>query len=101
MLNGKFQLAVVEYLLLRTLERLPQVVIDEQGAAQNAYDLDHGSVQMQVVLEDFVFRLPFLSCDEELADLVDSEKPRTVFGSVAKMQISNPGQGVVYLNNCA
>ena len=52
MLKRNFQLAVVEYLLLRTLEKLPQVVIDEQGAAQDAHDLEHGSVQMQVVLND-------------------------------------------------
>ena len=52
MLKRNFQLAVVEYLLLRTLEKLPQVVIDEQGAAQDAHDLEHGSVQMQVVLDD-------------------------------------------------
>ena len=52
MLKRKFQLAVVADFLPRVLEKLPQVVVDKQGAAQNAYDLDHGSVQMQVVLDD-------------------------------------------------
>ena len=52
MLKRKFQLAVVADFLPGVLEKLPQVVVDKQGAAQNAYDLDHGSVQMQVVLDD-------------------------------------------------
>lgn len=52
MLKRKFQLAVVADFLLGVLEKLPQVVVDKQGAAQNAHDLEHGSVQMQVVLDD-------------------------------------------------
>ena len=52
MLKRKFQLTVVADFLPGVLKKLPQVVVDKQGAAQNAYDLDHGSVQMQVVLDD-------------------------------------------------
>lgn len=52
MLKRNFQLAVIEYLRLRMLEKLPQVVIDEQGAAQDAHDLEYGSVQLEVVLDD-------------------------------------------------
>ena len=52
MLKRRFQLAVVADFLPGVLEKLPQVIIDKQGAAQNAYDLNHGSVQIQVVLDD-------------------------------------------------
>lgn len=52
MLKRKFQLAVVADFLPEVLEKLQQAVVDKQGAAQDAHDLEHGSVQMQVVLDD-------------------------------------------------
>ena len=54
MLKRNFQLGVVEYFFPKVLEKFPQVVIDEQGVAQDAHDLEHGSVQMQVVLDEFI-----------------------------------------------
>ena len=52
MLKRKFQLAVVADFLPGVLEKLSQVVVDKQGTAQDAHNLEHGSVQMQVVLDD-------------------------------------------------
>jgi len=114
MLKRKFQLAVVADFLPGVLEKLPQVVVDKRGAAQNAYD----PVQMQVVLDDgdeavrdngntdlFSYGIlgvtpkPFAA--QMLLDSFVFMPPRTDFGSAAKMQISKPGQGVCVLSICA
>ena len=76
MLKRNFQLAVVEYLLLRTLEKLPQVVIDEQGAAQDAHDLEHGSVQLEVMLDN---------CNKAVRDDCDVDLyPHSILGVAPK-----------------
>lgn len=59
MLKIKFQLSVIAKLLLGVLEKVPQVVVDKQGAFQNAHDLKYRSVQLEVVLNE---------CDEIVRD---------------------------------
>ena len=76
MLKRNFQLAVIEYLLQRTLEKLPQVVIDEQGAAQDAHDLEHGSVQLEVMLDN---------CNKAVRDDCDVDLyPHSILGVAPK-----------------
>ena len=76
MLKRNFQLAVIEYLLPRTLEKLPQVVIDEQGAAQDAHDLEHGSVQLEVMLDN---------CNNAVRDDCDVDLyPHSILGVAPK-----------------
>ena len=76
MLKREFQLAVVADFLPGVLEKLPQVVIDEQGAAQDAHDLEHGSVQLEVMLDN---------CNKAVRDDCDVDLyPHSILGVAPK-----------------
>ena len=72
MLKIKFQLSVVAKLLLWALEKVPKVVVDKQGASQDAHDLEHRPVQLEVV---------FNECDETVRDNGDVDLyPHSILG---------------------
>ena len=48
----QFQLPVIHFLFLSVFEKFPQIVFDQKGASKDAQDLEDGSVQFEVVLDD-------------------------------------------------
>ena len=47
-----FQLSVIHVLFLSVLEKFAHVVFDQKGTSKDAHDLEDGSVQLEVVLDD-------------------------------------------------
>lgn len=76
MSKRNFQLAVVEYLHLKTPKKFPQVVIDVQSAAQDVHDLKHEPVQLGVILDD---------CNKAVRDACDMNLyPHSILGVIPK-----------------